>query len=217
MPRQLRKTGKVKYVKPTWWDVVESTYEGEDLVQKCHKRDKPPREKSRCSKSIKTCFFGTKTCPVVGDYPMTQCSCDGEQGSQKWSCYDAECPGALPSGTARSADVINQYPALGGGKPLKGGKPDNLPPPGRRDCPPESKGFEVYNDDLCPIESPIGSSEQCPLGGTLKCSYGAERWYVKSPIPVLTSSSEHLRLNLVLFPPFLLQLRKMHSCSQMRM
>jgi len=73
-----------------WWSMVSSNFKGKNLSTCADRNDIPPEHGSSCSNKIKTCFFGTMTCPS-GQNPATRCYCDGKLGSKKWSCSTMTC------------------------------------------------------------------------------------------------------------------------------
>jgi hypothetical protein len=122
-----------------------------------------PEQNDKCSRNAKTCFFGSQACPYVGEFPMKKCFCGGVEGTRTWDCIDTVCPSE----------------ELGLGIPFVADSSEPLPPPGKRSCPRKKHGFQIYNDDVCPSETPLGSSEKCTSDHLLKCSYGKKNWYVQ--------------------------------------
>lgn len=62
-------------------------------VKSCSKREnKAPKHGEKCSKKIKTCFFGNQECSVLPWFPETRCTCK----KAKWVCTQMACPASIP-------------------------------------------------------------------------------------------------------------------------
>ena len=93
---------------PVWWERIKNSYQGDDL-KLCTRRSAPAKG-SLCGRNKSTCFFGNKTCPIVGANPTVKCFCNGTSTKRgKWSCSPEKCPSPAP-GPVSDAGIFRSIP-----------------------------------------------------------------------------------------------------------